>query len=95
MTEQELKEMIIDELKEHALENQRKKLTELNKNYTDELIRLSKEIEKILATLPKESAEIINSYILKSSAVAENDCRYLYEQGAKDCVKLLKQLEIL
>lgn len=95
MSEQELKEMIIDELKEHALENRRKELAELDNNATAELITLSKEVDKILAALPTESAEIVNAYISKSSIIAENDCRYLYEQGAKDCVKLLKQLEIL
>lgn len=95
MTEQELIKIIIDELKENALENHRKELEEKNHSYTNELTALSKEVDKILADMPKNHADIINSYISKSSVIADDDCSYLYMQGAKDCIKLLKYLEIL
>ncbi len=38
---------------------------------------------------------IINLYIAKHAALADKDCAFLYEQGVKDCVKLLKRLGVL
>ena len=95
MTEQELIKIIIDELKENALESRRNELAKKDQSYTKELTALSKKVDKILADMPKNNADIINNYISKSSVVADDDCSYLYMQGAKDCVKLLKHLGIL
>lgn len=95
MTEPELIKVIIDELKENALENRRNELKEKNQNYLRELTMLSKKVDKILADIPKNDADIIDSYVSKSAVIADDACGYLYMQGAKDCVKLLKHLEIL
>ena len=37
----------------------------------------------------------INLYIAKHADLADKDCAFLYAQGAKDCVKLLKRLGVL
>lgn len=95
MNEEEIFSMIVDELTEHALQEQRKQLAEQGRDYNAELTPLSKEVDAILAKLPEDEADIINRYISKSSAVADKDCTFLYVQGAKDCVRLLKGLGVL
>lgn len=90
MTENELTNIIVDELKEFALANKHK-----DDKTSDELTYLSKKVKKILAELPSEDAKIVESYIEKAAASADEDCRYLYIQGVKDCVKALKRLEII
>lgn len=89
MTEKELIQIIIDELKEYALAEKREQHSDYN------LVELSKQVKDILSCLPKEKADIINQYIESKEVVADSDCRYLYIQGAKDCVKLLKRLGII
>ena len=49
----------------------------------------------VLVELSAEKADIINLYIAKHAALADKDCAFLYEQGVKDCVKLLKRLGVL
>ena len=77
-------------MQEHRIE-----LAADNKDCNAELIPLSKQMDAVLAKMPKEEADIINSYITKSSLVADKDCAFLYVQGAKDCVRLLKKLGVL
>lgn len=95
MSEQEIFSMIIDELTEHALEERRKELAAKNKDYNADLLPLSRQLETIVSRLLKEDADIINRYINKSSAIADGDCTFLYIQGAKDCVRLLKGLGVI
>ncbi len=90
MTEIELTTVIVDELKENALIEKYK-----DDERHAELIKLSKQVKKILEELPLEKATIINDYITKADIAADEDCRYLYVQGAKDCVKALKRLEVI
>lgn len=94
MTEQELISAVIDEITEHKLSHYRTK----NKEYKElntELMQLGSEMQAVLSELSAEKADIINLYIAKYAALADKDCAFLYEQGAKDCVKLLKRLGVL
>lgn len=95
MNEEEIFNMVVDELTEYALQERRKELAAENKDYNAELTPLSKEVDAILSKLPEDDADIINDYITKSSTVADKDCAFLYVQGAKDCVRLLKKLGVL
>lgn len=95
MSEEEIFNMIIDELTEHALQERKNELAAENKDYTAELIPLSKNVDKVLSELSVDDADIINQYIAKSSVAADKDCAFLYVQGAKDCVRLLKALGVL
>ena len=81
---------ILDEMKEFALSEKRRD----DKEHT-ELLELSRNVKNILEKLPPEQAEIINTYITKTAVEADEDCRYLYMQGAKDCIKALKRLEVI
>ena len=87
--------MVVGELTEHALQERRNELATENKDYTAELTPLSKQVDAVLAKMPEDEADIINSYITKSSLAADKDCAFLYIQGAKDCVRLLKSLGVL
>ena len=91
MTEQELISMVIDEITEHKLSHYRMK----NKEINTELTQLGSKVQSVLSELSAGKADIINLYIAKHAALADKDCAFLYEQGVKDCVKLLKRLGVL
>ncbi|MBQ2664029.1 MAG: hypothetical protein IJG16_07785 [Clostridia bacterium] len=95
MSEEEIIKSIVDELTEHSLQKYRDELAAEGSDYNAELVPLSKEVDKILAELPPEYADTVNAYITKCALVAEKDCSFLYIQGAKDCVKLLKALGVI
>ena len=95
MTEEEIYAMILDELMEHALQKHRDELAAEGSDYNAELVPLSKEVDKILSELSPEHSDTISTYITKCALVAEKDCAFLYVQGAKDCIKLLKGLGII
>lgn len=95
MTESELISMIVDEITEYELNKYRKSH---NKEYdilNEEISCLGDKVQKLLANLPDKDAEIIQTYIEKHSSLADRDCTFLYMQGAKDCIKLLKYLDVL
>lgn len=95
MTEQELISMILNEITEYELEQYRK---ENNKSYItliSEISALSAATQKILSKISSDEAQTIDKYITKSAELADKDCVYLYMQGAKDCVKLLKRLGVI
>ena len=43
----------------------------------------------------KPKKKVITDYVEATLLAADHDCLYLYEQGAKDCVALLKKLGVL
>ena len=89
MTEQKLISLVIDEIIEHKLKN--REYSKLN----IELTQLGNKMQSVLVELSAEKADIINLYIAKHADLADKDCAFLYAQGAKDCVKLLKRLGVL
>ena len=95
MTENELMSMIIDEITEYRLSQYRKENADEYSTLLEELARLSAERQDILKNMDPKSAEIIEEYNSKTLSLADKDCAYLYTQGAKDCVKILKRLCIL
>ena len=44
---------------------------------------------------PEDVKKAITDYVEATLLAADHDCLYLYEQGAKDCVALLKKLGVL
>ena len=95
MTEEEIIKMVIDEIIECRLDELRETHNEAYDKLNVEIAKLSGQMQAILDELPAASAEVINGYIAKTSALADKDCAYLYEQGAIDCVRLLKRLGVL
>lgn len=95
MTEQELILMVIDEITEYKLSEYRQENRKVYDKLNAELTQLGDKMQIILSELPQEKSEIIQSYISKNSSLADMDCTFLYMQGAKDCVKLLKKLGVI
>lgn len=92
MAENEIISAVLTELTENALKISREKFSEDKQNSTTEL---SRKVKGILAELPAEDAEIIEDYTTKTMLEAQEDCKLIYIQGAKDCVKMLKYLEVI
>jgi hypothetical protein len=45
--------------------------------------------------LPKDEQQTLDDYFVKTNLIADKECAFLYVQGAKDCVELLKKLGAL
>ncbi|MDE7312635.1 MAG: hypothetical protein K2N87_13610 [Eubacterium sp.] len=58
----------------------------------DRVARLSKEMQEKIKDLPENVKKAITDYVEATLLAADHDCMYLYEQGAKYCVALLKKL---
>ena len=95
MDKQEIFEMDIQEMTEHALEQRRERFDEDEQKKHQELIELSKKKQDILEKLSSGERQIVEDYITKTHLAAQDECEYLYVQGAKDCVELLKKLGVL
>ncbi len=94
MTEHELISTVIEEITEYKLERYKANDTAYAA-LLKEISELSQCVQSIREKLSDEDAGILNRYISKTLFLADKDCKYLYEQGAKDCVGALKHLGIL
>lgn len=56
---------------------------------------LSSQARDIVKTLLEEQRNTLEDYFVKANLIADHECAYLYVQGAKDCVELLKKLGAL
>ena len=45
--------------------------------------------------LSEEEYQIVDDYMVTTNLIAQKECEYLYVQGVKDCVELLKKLGVL
>lgn len=95
MKKKRILDIAIQELTEQALNNRRKNCDPLEKKLYHEVGELSKQKEDIIAKLTDKDCQVINSYILKTNLIADQECKYLYVQGARDCVEALKKLGVL
>lgn len=95
METEEILEMVVREMTEKALMGRREDADSGDQALSDELTELSSQVKKIKDKLSADEAEIIEDYIVKTNLIADHDCAFLYVQGAKDCVKLLKGLGVL
>ena len=83
MDREEIYEMVIREMTETAVR-------ERNEHSLED-----QELQEKVARLSKEMKKAITDYVEATLLAADHDCLYLYEQGAKDCVALLKKLGVL
>ncbi|MDD3230247.1 MULTISPECIES: hypothetical protein [Caproicibacterium] len=95
MDKQEIAEMAIRELTEHALSQRRENLCEEEQKLHNEVRNLSTQAHDIVAELSPEQCKILTDYFEKTNLIADHECSFLYVQGAKDCVELLKKLGAL
>lgn len=90
----EIMEMMITELTERGLREQRKENTELDAQIK-ELVALGDELRSRIKALDAQALEKLERYLDSMNLIAGSRMRYLYLQGAKDCVRLLKSLRAI
>lgn len=90
----EIMEMVITELTERGIKEQRKENTELDCRIK-ELAALSDEVRICIKSLDAQAREKLERYMDSMNLIAGSQMKYLYLQGAKDCVRLLKSLEAI
>lgn len=95
MDRNEILELVIREMTETALAECRENCAEEKKQLDQEAAMLSQKRQEILAKLPLEDRQVLEEHYVKNSLIADHECKYLYVQGAKDCVELLKKLKVL
>ncbi len=94
MEKDEIYDMVIREMTELAIQKrdeEHPEESELKKHIQE----LSIQVQKKLNELPVDVKRTVTEYIEASALAADHDCLYLYVQGAKDCIELLKRLGIL
>ena len=91
---EEIYEMVIREMTETAVRERNEQSPE-EQELQDRVARLSKEMQEKIKDLPEDVKKAITDYVEATLLAADHDCLYLYEQGAKDCVALLKKLGVL
>ena len=95
MDKKEIYEMVIQEMTEHALMRRRESCGEKEQKLYQEACALAERKRDVLAKLSTEDRQVIDDYITKTNLIAQHECEYLYVQGARDCVELLKKLGVL
>lgn len=94
MEKEEIYEMIIREMTELAIQKRNEenpKENELKKHIQS----LSIQVQEKLERLPEDVKRSASDYMEASALSADHDCLYLYVQGAKDCVEILKKIGVL
>ena len=95
MEKEEIYEMIIQEMTEHALMRRREACSEEEKKLYQEVNELSEKARHVLEGLSEEERQVVDDYIATTNLIAQQECEYLYVQGAKDCVEMMKNLGVL
>jgi len=94
MDRKEIYEMVIREMTETAVRERNEHSPE-EQELQDKVARLSKEMQEKTKDLPEDVKKAITDYVEATLLAADHDCLYLYVQGAKECVTLLKKLGVL
>lgn len=94
MEYEEIIDMIVGELTQRALSRQREEDENLNQLILRQA-HLSTLIEKQLDRFGESDKQIIQEYLELSLEIQGFQEKYLYLQGAKDCIRLLKDLGAL
>lgn len=96
MYRKEILETALREMREDMLAQRRKTCSESEERLYSETDELAEKAWDILSKrLSGEDRQIVESYFLKMNVLAQDEGEYLYIQGIKDSVKLMKKLEIL
>ncbi len=90
----EILETVISELTERGIREQREANPAI-KAMLKEQAKLSAKAQKCLNSLDAETKKTLVRYYEQAEAIADEQIRYIYLQGAKDCALLLKSLGII
>lgn len=94
MNKKDVLEIVIREMTEIALLDGKKTSPNMQELY-NKVNDLNKRMQEKTLHLSDDIKNVITEYIETTALVADHDCMYLYVQGAKDCVELLKKLGVL
>ncbi len=61
----------------------------------DKLGELNKEMQKVLIDLDHQQKTVINAYLMKNECLVGKYNNRIYIQGFKDCIMLLKYIEVI
>lgn len=90
----ELLDMVVTKITEYGIQEQRENVPEIDTLIKDNTV-LSVKVKKVIEKLEEASREILVRYYEQSEKIADEQIKYLYIQGAKDCIQLLKKLGVL
>ena len=91
---EEIWEMVVTELTEQGIREQREENPEIE-SLTQDQTALSAQAQKCLAALGSEVRDTLTRYYEQAELIADKQIQYLYLKGAKDCVRLLKMLGVI
>lgn len=94
MNKTEIYEMAMQEMIEENLRLRRKSCTEQEKKQYENVSALAKQVQDILKKLKPKDGRVIDAYVEQIHAIAQKECEYLYAQGVRDGIELLKKLNI-
>lgn len=94
MEYEEILDMVVTELTQRAFNKQREEDESL-RQMIGRRAELSVSLEQWIAALEEPERKLFEEYLEITLEIEGLQERYLYLQGAKDCVRLLKSLDVL
>lgn len=87
-------EMVIAELTERGHKQQRSENLEVNE-LSLRRIELSGQVQECVSHLGQDVRDTLEEYHNTMDILSDHQIRYLYLQGAKDCVSLLREMGVI
>jgi rubrerythrin len=94
MQHDEILEMVITELTERGYKQQRNENPEVD-DLVLRRIELSQQVKECVSSLSQEAQDTLEEYHNTMDILSGHQIKYLYLQGAKDCVSLLQELGVI
>lgn len=94
MQQDEILELVITELTERGYKQQRNRNPEVNE-LALRRIELSVQVRDCVSLLSQDAQDTLEEYHNTMDILSGQQIRYLYLQGAKDCISLLRELGVI
>lgn len=94
MQQDEILELVITELTERGYKRQRSENSEVNELVLRR-IKLSGQVQECVSHLSQEAQDTLEEYHNTMNILSGHQIIYLYTQGAKDCVSLLRKMGVI
>lgn len=90
----EIVDIVVTEVTERSFQQQRAEDEQLDR-LVKWRVELSGQVEQVTAGLDAEARAFLTEYSEVVGKISERESKYIYLQGAKDCVQLLKRLDVI
>lgn len=94
MDYEEILDMVVTELTERSFQQQRTEDEQLDR-LVKRRVELSEQVKQSTAGLDAKTRKLLDEYSGIVGKISERESKYIYLQGAKDCVRLLESLEVI